>query len=1274
MIELPDKFKKALGNGVRTFLYPLVRIYKDIKIDDDIFENEDIINLSTKEVSIQNTNGDYNYYKPLLLSSPTLNSKADIINNKYTISSVSLNISNANYQGQIFSDNLLDYLNSVCQVYFCANGIDSLSDSLLVYTGTVRRYNQSAEKINLVLEDLTQQKLSAKIPTSIIENDNFYKEKDIGRPFPMVYGYVDKSPVIAKSAGRDDMGELREDLTKFHIDKIGTEVRGLWEEPNANNFGNDYINSNHPLVYEGYIKSVGTLSMYEDGYLPIPQDIETKGWSFYVDGILDSSEAGYNKITGEQLGGLLYQFEQTDGSTTSASIRLLENALINVDDVQGIPTRIYRPIQKVECYTYCDNVNGNDMDSVNRIYGFDNYNTSNSTFSIENHTSNSDMYFIPFRASENINRNFYEDNWNFGDQSMWEATVCNANVNGHASGSVDENFKSDTNKGFFPVERLQNGNLNSGIFVCGKNSDGSRISGDNKSGMAYARFIFSENIGSLACSSKLIFDNEQHTWDNMTNDYGSGQQAVACASLWTGDSVPVYEGDFSTNINSLEAPFTYLPHNDVDSTGGDYELINYAEHTGTEDSQLIRMAFKELSLFNRTDYSDHINFGIEQFPKIGQTKGNDRSFVANQMYNFYLLHDAIIENPLNKEFYADVVGRTKEGFIPQEEINVTSATHYGIENILWWSIIITETDHNLSAGNTFDIYKSDGTYRGNYTVQTGYGNYIKVWAENLGDCDNGKIVLPADKPVIRTIDDIFEDILINELDYQKSINLIPIQYPWLYSFTLNEQKEAKDVFEGLFKSSTQIPAFDADGSFKLLNLHQVLDDEDVIEDIITINNEDIISYSYELTKVDDIKNSINIKYNFEYATNSFKKQTGYIIQEGEPNITTYDEMTEFNYPNDSEKHYSLDYYGLKDVDARLEVETMYIRDEDTAKKLQKRLLNWYANQHLIIKLDLPISYIHLETGDYIEFNELINGKLAFGYDYTKNANKNGQLIYKYFFLTKVNKSLDKISIEMIQVHRGEYGFYEGWDEGLIDNGENDGVGNFEIDDWQDSGAYDEEVIIDEEIVPDEPVPELEFIGWVNNNSNVQYLNPIYANIDATNIPKYALFVVGNPEIVYYGDSNAPSNSFIPVVTSSDEPFLLGQIDNSEYLNIQMVNHPQGGLNHISIGTNFNLDAEHNGITFRLSLYRESPVFEELETTLGDENIFFTHTRTDTSVRLGDYNQDGALNVLDVVNLVITITDQVSWQNDYPQMDMNDDGTLNVLDVVILVNIILQGEG
>ena len=34
MIELPPKFKQALGNGVRTSLYPLVRIYKGVRIDE----------------------------------------------------------------------------------------------------------------------------------------------------------------------------------------------------------------------------------------------------------------------------------------------------------------------------------------------------------------------------------------------------------------------------------------------------------------------------------------------------------------------------------------------------------------------------------------------------------------------------------------------------------------------------------------------------------------------------------------------------------------------------------------------------------------------------------------------------------------------------------------------------------------------------------------------------------------------------------------------------------------------------------------------------------------------------------------------------------------------------------------------------------------------------------------------------------------------------------------------------------------------------------------
>ena len=148
MLELPRKFKQALGNGVRTSLYPLVRIYKGYQIDDTIPDDAEAINLSIKETNIGGE-----AYNPLLLNSPSISSKADIINNKYTISSVSLSISNAPYNGKIFSDDIPSLLNAVVQVYYAANGLNTLEDCLLVYTGTIRRYSQSAESLKLTLED-----------------------------------------------------------------------------------------------------------------------------------------------------------------------------------------------------------------------------------------------------------------------------------------------------------------------------------------------------------------------------------------------------------------------------------------------------------------------------------------------------------------------------------------------------------------------------------------------------------------------------------------------------------------------------------------------------------------------------------------------------------------------------------------------------------------------------------------------------------------------------------------------------------------------------------------------------------------------------------------------------------------------------------------------------------------------------------------------------------------------------------------------------------------
>ena len=58
--------------------------------------------------------------------------------------------------------------------------------------------------------------------------------------------------------------------------------------------------------------------------------------------------------------------------------------------------------------------------------------------------------------------------------------------------------------------------------------------------------------------------------------------------------------------------------------------------------------------------------------------------------------------------------------------------------------------------------------------------------------------------------------------------------------------------------------------------------------------------------------------------------------------------------------------------------------------------------------------------------------------------------------------------------------------------------------------------------------------------------------------------------------------------------------------------------------------------------------------------------------VGDINQDGLVNILDVVNILNYILGAyIPTDNQFNLSDVNQDGLLNVLDVVLLVNIILN---
>ena len=1295
MIELPPKFKQALGNGVRTSLYPLVRIYKDVRIDDPegnegtAWEDAEQIYLSIKETNVSGS-----AYKPLLLKAPSIRSSADIINNKYTISNVSLSISNAPFKGKIFSDDIQSLLNAVCRIYYCANGIDSIDDSLLVYTGTVRRFRQEKNSVTLELEDATQQMLSTKIPSALVggdgDSEDVLKSEDIGKPYPMVYGHVDKSPVITRSVGQDSMGELEGELTEFNIDKKGREILGLWEGANKHEYGNAHLTSSHTLVQNGYINKLGTLSVYENDFIPITSNLDySVDWSYYVDGITDGTAEGFNRISANV--DEVYYFHQGT-SDSSASIKFNAEAFIKEGDLVGIPTRVYRPLDAMVCVNHRYNntpttIEGVEFIDQNRIYGFTHYDGISRSYG-QGDISN----FKPWKQADAMDfAGHYYDNWNNGDETWWMPTDCDENdakeVTVTTNIDLAWKIRYPETKGLFPVNYLQDGFFDKGVWIISKNEDA-------ESGFAYVKLFFKDNIGTFPATSKIVYDAQYHTFAGMENQ-GAEHMGMAAEFFSNSDNLE-YTGyvlnrfargfiDHDTGaFHELSVPnkkqdWVHIDYgNQQNTTGTDLDA--------TEDTVELIGGFQILSGFNSTTEFQNINFGSLKLPQYNDGH-DDIGYCSAQLFNFYLLQDAVVDQPLNKDFYADVKGRLGENV----DIFCTTGEISFVGGFQFIPLIFTEhydiVVRNYSIGDSVSIEAVDGgagevgiidninTSDKIITIRKDTG-MINVIEGNTYFFDN----LPSP---IRTAPKIMRDILKDELGYIGEINipndfdLFQDQYKINNDFTLSEQKEAKEIFGGLFESSLAIPSYNAKGEFKIIPIHQLeIDNWDEYNANGTqainsnaIDNQHILTYSFGLTKLEDVKNQINVKYKKNYASGNFDEETGYIFYDVDGNqYESYEDQSQKNYPDDPTKHYSLDYYGLKLEEAKLDIETEYIRDSVAARKLQKRLLNWYANQHLILKVDLPISYMNLEVGDYIHFDELIGGKLAFGYDYTKHHNKNGQVAYKYFFITKINKSLTKINIEGIQVHRGEYGFWESWDENYGDTGGNDGDNDFDIEDYEDDEMFEEEFYwnVTWASIPPAEIPD--------NNIN---LNPTLI-IDTNLIGEfdYKIWITDNSAPFEYGNPQTPAvlNSAPPAFELTGDYITV--TENWSIVNGQV----QGGT--LQLKSQFSPpDVDENGNPHgNIEGYVE---ISHPDTGSMGKSFFQPYIEDPTyNERLGDWNADGTINVLDVVGIVTQIilagegeaSDNGDWTVNSPQSDFNQDGTVNILDVVAMINVILAGEG
>ena len=258
---------------------------------------------------------------------------------------------------------------------------------------------------------------------------------------------------------------------------------------------------------------------------------------------------------------------------------------------------------------------------------------------------------------------------------------------------------------------------------------------------------------------------------------------------------------------------------------------------------------------------------------------------------------------------------------------------------------------------------------------------------------------------------VITDILNTELGQDVEVTG---DYDWQYAFTVDKKINSKKLIEGIASASTYIPRFNAMGVFKFTEIKEIYTDADLVNagGNEIIKEADVIDYSYKRTKIEDVKTKIEFFYNWDYARGEFNSS---VISDIEHTLMDY----------------GYDYYGLAQPElveggyihpeSTLIIDDdrgKYIRDHDTAQYFADWMLMWSINQHLIMKLKLPLKYMNLEIGDIIEFDAVLGKVKPYGIDYTTTPADppNGQNFLPYFMVTSTSKTLEYVQIECIQMH------------------------------------------------------------------------------------------------------------------------------------------------------------------------------------------------------------------------------------------------------------------
>jgi hypothetical protein len=1212
---------------------------------------------------------------------------------------------------------------------------------LLVSQSTITRFKQNKNTLQLETEDLSEVLLSKELPE--FAEDLSYAKSDRLKPIPMVYGHVDKSPVLKKvdlfksdAQGNQVVQTLQIDkyavdslyLTKYE-DNYPTTIRDWYINSSIYIHDKEYLNliNNVPHEYENVIDIDSTLPFFE---LSGREIVITQAYYNFATQLKENKAFSDYAITNPALARILRVFNNVTGQKAHA--------------------RFYSPHMRTtqqHLYASTDYNNNEDPFSGNfEIFG----------------KFHSDMYgedneFNQFEAHFPFDTDRYE-NWNIDNYDQKNTTEFTEaelleSWNVHNNGETSM-FTAEPRNYLSYIKNNDDRCLAwSGFSPSNEGDQGSFVNWD---------FILDERGLSNQCITWFV--GEIKHWKNPNISYGD-----------TADTTDTFFiGGSAIWSNSVDVPILQpISHEDLFESISSSDDINDQGQTESWDNWNTIAPATGTSFAGRLDFVNdnsikHIFEGVlvPEWNTVGQLKsvriGQPRLYeefldITDGYYTtfgalnyMHFLQDVFIEEIDRKDWYANVKGRITYQVLPVpfnsfdaelmpswngdtatnaiedylESIgyskNFTDETQDSSGGVNGWIINATPNELNLEFIDSLDIditsdyilvYTQSGNfnikYEGNWIFGTslqpniqpfeafvvlswkeplritykGYSfmrmNHINGtdndWEQNFTPQDTEDIItnyensgydfnlyIPEITRLVESPPLVLIDIMQKETNffnfvYSKTEEAIIQHQGWRLGFTINERQTTKELIQDISSNTKLFPKFTSDGTFSYTTIKDTYNYEDV--DYV-IKKYDIISHTFDVTKIEDVKSKYGVLYKYDYAEEDYEEivSSKSIVTQFQV-FSDYKEITENLYDQETpERLYSISKYNKTDDESTREFEAKYIRKIYTAEKLRKYLLMENINQHLLINITVNNKYINAEIGDII-YLEKIEDKLGLGYKYWAYEVINGQMLYPFYIITEINKINNKINIKLRRLHRLQYGM----PEFLIaeQNANTNYVLPDNIDDIKevydkpriytknnvDVTAYYEPLSDDEEI----PVNEEFSLEWTPNDSSNVLLGTGTSTI-RLNVMQSEDFGFETEEWTYslYEDGRQYADTSPSFTTTS-------YIDpNNNYNGFVLVNN---------LSDNDTDEVKHGAITIRSSTGKTfTRPFLQLRST-DDE---------DETVGMPDINGDGVGNVLDLIATMQYILGEITFTQEQIELaDVTGDGGVNVLDIGTMINIILD---